>query len=152
VRYQVPAVANATATVFYPIEPIRAFDSRLPAYANSGLVAPNTSKVISIKDAHNGAGAVTATDVIPIGATAVAYNLTVTGATGPNYLAVTPGDALSFTASVINFSANSNLANAAIVAIAPDRTIKIWGGDQSGSTYVIIDITGYYAPMPNMGN
>jgi hypothetical protein len=31
----------------------------------------------------------------------------------------------------------------------------VWGGDQSGSAHVIIDVTGYYAapvPFPNMGN
>ncbi|MCE9621270.1 MAG: hypothetical protein K8R99_02875 [Actinomycetia bacterium] len=152
VLYQVPATAAATGTVFYPIPPARVFDSRNPAYASSGLLAPNTNKVVSIKDGHDGAGAVNALDVVPAGATAVAYNITVSGTTGPNFLAVTAGDAGSFTTSVINFNGTSDLANAAVVAIASNRTIKIWGGDQSGSTHVIIDITGFYAPIPNMGN
>ena len=153
VTYQVPAVANAVATAFYPISPVRAFDSRIGAYTGSGLLAPNTSKVVNIKDGHNNAGAVNLVDAVPSGATAVTYNITVTGTTGPNFLQVTPGDASSFTASIINFTgAGVSLANASTVAIAADRTIKIWGGDQSGSTHVIIDITGYYAPLPNMGN
>ena len=154
VQYQVPTVSADAGSVFHPIAPVRAFDSRLAAYTGSGLLAPNTSKVVSIKDSHDANGAVNATDVVPAGATAIAYNITIAGPTGPNYLAVTAGDAASFTASAINFNGTSDLANAAIVTIAADRTIKIWGGDQAGSTHVIIDVTGSYGPItnPNMAN
>ncbi len=152
ITYQVPAVSTGPATVFYPIAPMRAFDSRNPAYAGSGLLAPNGSKVISIKDGHDSFGAVNAPNAIPAGATAIAYNITIAGATGPNFVSVTAGDATGFTTSAINFNGTGDLANAAIVPIAADRTIKIWGGDQSGSTFVIIDVTGYFAQLPNMGN
>ncbi len=153
VRYQVPASAADPGTVFHPIAPVRAFDSRVAAYAQSGVLVRNTSKVIDISDGHDAGGAITAAEIVPPGATAITYNITIAGPTGPNFMSVTPGDAASFTASTINFDGTSDLANAATVAIAGDRTIKVWGGDQSGSAHVIIDVTGYYAPanpFPNM--
>ena len=154
IRYQVPATPE-TGTVFHPISPIRAYDSRNPVYPNSGLLGPNTSRVISIKDGHDGAGAVNALDVVPVGATAITYNITIGAPTGPNFVAVTPGDAASFLASAVNFNGTADIANAATVAIDVNRQIKVWGGDQSGSAHVIIDVTGYYTPpvpYPNMGN
>jgi hypothetical protein len=147
--------AEDPGTVFHPISPIRAYDSRNPVYPNSGVLAPNTSKVISIKDGHDGAGVVNALDVVPAGATAIAYNITIGAPTGPNFVAVTPGDAASFLASAINFNGTADIANAGTVAIDANRQITVWGGDQSGSAHVIIDVTGYFAPpvpFPNMGN
>jgi hypothetical protein len=155
VRYQVPTSAADPGTVFHPISPIRAFDSRNPVYPNSGLLDPNASKVISIKDGHDGAGVVNALDVVPAGATAIAYNITIGAPTGPNFVAVTPGDAATFLASAINFNGTADIANAGTVAIDANCQITVWGGDQSGSAHVIIDVTGYFVPPvpgPNMGN
>jgi len=155
VRYQVPTSDADPGTVFHPISPIRAFDSRNPVYPGAGLLAPNASKVISIKDGHDGAGVVNALDVVPAGATAITYNVTIGAPTGPNFVAVTPGDAAAFLASAINFNGTADIANAGTVAIDAARQIKVWGGDQAGSAHVIIDVTGYYAPpvpFPNMGN
>jgi hypothetical protein len=156
VQYQVPVSAADPGTVFHPIDPIRAYDSRQAPYApNNGVLGPNQSRIISIKDARDTGGNLIAADVIPAGATAITYNLTVASPTGPNFLAVTPGDLGSFTASAINFNGTADVANAATTNIAADRTIKVWGGDQSGSMHFLIDVTGYYSPPvppPNMGN
>lgn len=133
-----------TDTRFVEIEPIRAFDSRIPTYVSSGIFAPGDSRRITIFDGHDATGAVVTPDAVPRDATAIAYNLTVTGPTGPNFLAVTPGLATGFTTSAINFNGTSDVANAAIVSIDFLRTVKVWNGDQSGSTHVIIDITGYF--------
>lgn len=153
IEYQVPTSAVDSGTVLYPITPVRAYDGRIAAYAESGLLAPNGTKEIVIKDGHDAAGAVTALDAVPDGATAVAYNLTIV-ANGPNFVSVTPGGAASFTASAINFNGTADIANAGIVSIDAGRKVKLWGGDQAGSMFVIIDITGYYLPAdhPNMGN
>ncbi len=152
VRYQIPVSATGTGSVFTPIEPIRAYDSRQAAYTPNGVLAPNTSRVIDISAAHNAAGTVITPNVVPATATAITYNITIASPTGPNFVSVTSGTATSFTASAINFNGTSDVANAATVTIAPDRTIKLWGGDQAGSAHVIIDVTGYYAPAtyPNM--
>ena len=152
VRYQVPVTAADAGTVYHPISPVRAFDSRIPAYTGAGLLTPSSNRVISIKDGHNGAGAVNALDAVPVGATAITYNITISGPTGPNFVAVTPGDAGSFVASAINFNGTADIANAATVSIDASRQIKVWGGDQGGSAHIIIDVTGYYTPPANMGN
>jgi hypothetical protein len=151
IRYQVPVTAADAGTVYHPINPVRAFDSRVAAYTGAGLLSPNSNRVISIKDGHNAAGAVTAADVVPAGATAITYNITITGPTGPNFVAVTAGDAGSFVASAINFNGTADIANAATVTIDASRQIKVWAGDQGGSAHVIIDVTGYYTPPANMG-
>ena len=158
VDYQVAASAADAGTVYHPVDSYRAFDSRLASFgALSGRLAPNTSKVIDITDGYDSSGAAipAQADLVPANATAITYNITVAGQTGPNFVAVTAGDAASFTASAINYTGGGSIANGATVTLAGDQTIKLWGGDNTGSGHVIIDVTGYYAPappFPNMGN
>ncbi|MEO8698156.1 MAG: hypothetical protein ABI658_31980 [Acidimicrobiales bacterium] len=135
----------AVAGGFVAIDPARAYDSRLAAYTTSGVLAPNTNRVVSVKDAHNGAGLVTTADIVPAGATAVTYNLTVTGTTEANFIAVTPGGATSFTASTINWTGpGASVANGGVCKLDASRQLKIFMGDQPGSAHIILDITGYY--------
>jgi hypothetical protein len=154
VLYQVPTAADP-GTVFHPLEnPIRAYDGRIGAIPQSGRMLPNSSKVISVKDGYDSAGAVSDANVVPTSATAVAYNITIAAPDNDNFMSVTPGDAASFTASAINYQAGSNVANAGSVGIDDSRQIKVWNGDKTGSAFAIIDITGWYGPptFPNMGN
>jgi hypothetical protein len=136
---------TADAGRFFPIDPIRAYDSRA-ALPDPGMLGPNTSRVILVKDSRaNASGAVIVPDVVPVGARAIACNLTVTGTTGPNFLALTPGDAASFTASAINWSgADQSVANGLIAKLDANRFVKVWCGDQSGSTHVLLDVNGYW--------
>jgi hypothetical protein len=136
---------TADAGRFFPIDPIRAYDSRA-TLPEPGMLGPNSNRLILVKDSRaNGSGAVIATDVVPVAATAIACNLTVTGTTGPNFLALTPGDAATFTASAINWSgADQSVANGLIVKLDANRFVRVWCGDQSGSTHVLLDINGYW--------
>ena len=129
---------------FVAIDPIRAYDSRKTAYATNGVMAPNSSRVISVADAHDNEGVVTTPNVVPIGATAVAFNITATGANGGNFFSVNPGDAASFTASTVNFAAGLDIANASVVKLDSSRQIKVFCGADVGSANVIVDIVGYY--------
>ena len=133
----------ASAGAFHAIDPARVYDSR-QATPTPGVIAPNTSRVISVKDGRNASGTVTTANVVPVGATAVSYNLTVAGATGPNFFAVEPGDSTVYVASAINFNAGADIANASVVKLDASRQIKVFGGDQSGSAHLIIDVVGYY--------
>ena len=155
VLYKVPVAANP-GVVFFPITPFRAFDSRDADYgAAATILTPGAVKTISIADGHDLAtGVSNATNLVPAGATAITYNITITGATGGNFVAVTPGDATTFGVSTINFNGVMDVANGATVGIAADRTIKLFGGGGAGSVHVIVDVTGYYAAYspPNMGN
>ena len=133
-----------TAGGFHPIEPARVYDSRLASSTPSGVMTPNSNRVVSVKDGRNATGAIVTPDVVPVGATAVSFNLTVAGPTGPNFVSVVPGNATGFTTSTINFPGGFDAANGSIVKLDANRQIKLFCGDQSGSTHVIVDITGYY--------
>lgn len=136
-----PSVPGA----FVAIDPVRVYDSRQPAYPSSGLLTPNGERTISVADGRDAGGTVTTPDAVPPGASAIAFNVTVTGTTGPNFVSVVPGDATGYTTSSINWSAaDQSVANGSIVRIDGSRQIKVFGGDQSGSAHVIIDVGGYF--------
>lgn len=154
-----PTAADATAVrfvklagtpasgSFHSISPQRVYDSRQPGYpaALQGQMAPNTNRVISVADGRSETGTVTLANAVPAGATAVHINLTVANMTGPNFLQVTAGDVTTVTASVLNWSANDiQIANAITVPVDAEREIRVYCGNQTGSTDVIIDVFGYY--------
>ena len=142
-----PAVAPADLQPqYYPIDPVRSYDSREAAYTESGPLAPNEVRVVSVADSHDRAGAVLPADVVPEGATAVTYNITVARPTGHNYLSVAPGDATDPpAASSINFDTGRNDANGLTGRLDADRQLAVFCGDDVGSCEFIIDVTGYYA-------
>ena len=138
---------STTAGSYNPINPQRAYDSRQTGYptALQGVMAPNTSRTISVADGHSATGTVTLANAVPAGATAVQINLTAAETTGPNFLAVTAGDVASTETSALNWStANDQIANGITVPVDASRQIKVFCGDQTGSTHVIIDVFGYY--------
>ena len=137
---------TADAGRFFPIDPVRVYDSRRDAPRAGPARAELQSSSILVKDSRaNGSGAVITSDVVPVAARAIACNLTVTGTTGPNFLALTPGDAGSFTASAINWSgADQSIANGLIAKLDANRFVKVWCGDQTGSTHVLLDVNGYW--------
>lgn len=137
--YTLPAVAAAPS--FHPIAPQRVYDSR----HGDGRMARNTSRTVSVANGLDAGGTVVAPDAVPPGATAIVANVTVSGPTGPNYLSVVPGGSSGFTTSTINFPGGFDAANGTTVLLGADRMVTIFCGDQTGSTDVIIDVTGYYA-------
>ncbi|WP_375491951.1 hypothetical protein [uncultured Jatrophihabitans sp.] len=74
---------------------------------------------------------------------AVAINLTVTGAADGGYLTAYAAGAARPTTSNLDFAAKKTVANLAIVPISSDDKITIYNGS-SGSTPVIGDVVGYY--------
>jgi hypothetical protein len=134
----------ATAGSLHPIEPTRVYDSRqsLPA---PGRLAAGQDRTVSVADGRNVVGgAVTVSDLVPAGATAITYNLTIAKTSGIGFLAVAPGDATEAKASTINWSSEGFvIANAGLVKLDDDRRIKVFCGG-AGTTDFIIDITGYY--------
>ena len=131
-----------TAGSLHPIEPARAYDSRRPTPL-PGVLGAGTNRVVSVKDGRDLAtGAVNAADIVPAGATAIAYNVTVTNSDANGFLAVTPGDAAGFGAASVNWSSpGTTVGNAGIVKLDGNRQIKVFAG---GTADFIIDITGYY--------
>jgi len=142
----VKLAGSPTSGSFHAIDPQRAYDSRQAAYTVKGALAPNESRVISVADGHDtNGGAVTLADAVPVGATAVQINVTAANMTAPNFLSVTAGDKTSTNTSLLNWSPGDiQIANAITVPLDADRKIKVYCGNQTGSTDVIIDVFGYY--------
>lgn len=137
-----PSVAGA----FHAINPIRVYDSRRAAYTPNGLRPRLTSFVVPVHDARDtNTGAVVTADVVPVGATAVSFNVTAVGTTGANFLAVTPGDAAANNASTLNWwAAGQSIANSSVSTLDGSRQVKVFMGSGAGSAHVLIDIQGYW--------
>jgi len=87
---------------------------------------------------------------VPVGAKAVAVNLTAVGPTGAGYLTLFPTGITRPVVSSLNYSAGEPaLANGAIVPLADQSShandlsvfAKVVGG---GTVHVVIDVTGYF--------
>ncbi|HEY7626930.1 MAG TPA: hypothetical protein VH761_07675, partial [Ilumatobacteraceae bacterium] len=86
---------------------------------------------------------------LPDDATAVAVNVTVADGTTGSFLQVYPTTATQPGTSTVNWASANAVANAAIVPILADRSLRVY--NDQGSVNVIIDLTGYYAPSPSGG-
>jgi hypothetical protein len=81
-------------------------------------------------------------------AVAVSLNVTVVQPTASGYLTLWPSGTTQPTVSTINFVPSDVLANGAIVPLATAMSsteIAVFNG-AGGSTNVILDVTGYFAP------
>lgn len=130
-----------TSGAFHAITPTRVYDSRWA----DGKILANANKVVSVANGRDlNSGAVSVANLVPAGATAVVGNLTIAGTNaGAGALAVTPGDAATFTASTINWSgAGVLLANGFTCKLDASRQLKVFC--LGTGTNFIIDIAGYY--------
>jgi hypothetical protein len=139
---------HGTAGSLHPIPPTRVYDSRksMTPMAN-GILTTGSSRTISVKDRRNvNTCAVEATDVIPAGATAVEFNLTIANTVGTNgFLAINPGTDTVVHASHINwFGASQINANSGAIPVDGSRRVTVIAGGTSTSCHFIVDITGYY--------
>ncbi|MCU1394224.1 MAG: hypothetical protein JWM34_2652 [Ilumatobacteraceae bacterium] len=135
----------ATPVTLHIINPVRVYDSRL-ALPTPGKLATGLSRVVSVKDSRDSTtGAVLVPDVVPVGATAIVGNLTITKTVGSGgFLSVVPGDATSFSSSSINwFGPNQDLANGITAKIDATRSVKVFCGGDNATDFVI-DVTGFY--------
>jgi hypothetical protein len=135
----------ATAGALHPITPTRVYDSRAPL-PSPGILAAGANRTISVADGRYSNGTVVTPDLVPVGATAVAANVTVTGTTGSfGFLCVNPGGSTSESSSTINwFGAGQNIANGVSLTLNASRELTVVCGLGGGSTHFIVDISGYY--------
>jgi hypothetical protein len=81
---------------------------------------------------------------IPVGAKAVAFNLTVTGPTAPGDLRLYAGGPLPLV-STINFRAGQTRANNAVSGLSDDGEAALRCDLPGGqSVHAILDVTGYF--------
>jgi hypothetical protein len=139
----VPWAAAATSTgdraIFEPVTPFRIMDTRvaIPAGPPNPVLAGNAN-VRTLQVANVG--------TVPIDATAVAFNVTVTGPTAAGFLTLYPADAARPNASNVNFVANQTVPNAVTVKLGgPGANVgKVNIYNEAGSVHVIVDVAGYF--------
>ena len=137
---------SSAAGAFFPISPARVYDSRKAA-PSPGILATGANRTISVADKRDtNTGAVTISNVVPAGATAISFNLTVVNTVGTNgFLAVNEGGNATVAASLINWSSvGLTTANSTVVKINSSRQITVICGGTSTSCHFIIDVLGYY--------
>ena len=139
--------STTTAGAFSAIAPARVYDSRKALPGPQSPLATGASRTIFVCDQRNtGSGVVLAAGVVPLGATAIAYNLTVVNTVGSNgFLAVNEGGNVVVGASAINwFASGQSLANASVVKLNASRQITIICGGTATSCDFIVDVVGFY--------
>ena len=129
---------------FHPLTPTRVYDSRAAVPAQ-GVMSSGGNRLVSVASGRTlDTGAVNSPNVVPVGATAIACNVTVDRTQNQGFLAVNPGGNTTVSASTINwFASNQTLANGVIVTISGSREVTVIAGG-GGATDFIIDVTGYF--------
>jgi subtilisin family serine protease len=82
---------------------------------------------------------------IPVGAKAVAVNMTVTAPTGSGYLRAYAASLPSPPpTSALNFAAGATRANNAVVALSPAGELAVYNGMSAGTAQLVVDVVGYF--------
>ncbi len=128
------------AGALHVLAPKRVYDSRFV----DGPLAAGSSRTISVADARDtDTGTITITDVVPEGATAIQFNVTITETVGGGFVGVGPGGSTTVEASTINWSATGQtLANGSLTTLDGGRQVTLLSGGV-GSTQVVVDVTAY---------
>ncbi|QMU68391.1 hypothetical protein [Streptacidiphilus sp. P02-A3a] len=129
--------STTAASGYTPITPHRLLDTRKGIRVAQAQVPGHSSITALIAGAHKG--------VLPAtGVTAVALNITASGAKGAGFLSVVPDGVTSITTSNVNFGANQTIANAAIAPVGADGRIRVYNGSAL-PTDIVVDVVGYYS-------
>jgi len=137
------AAAQAGPYQFYALTPCRVVDTRsgTPSLSQGGIVTVGVDRFFTFQGGACG---------VPNGAKAVTVNLTVVSPSQGGFISLFPaGPRPVPMISTINFAAlEPAIANGAIVplkATTPDLGL-VYGAGVAGTTQVILDVTGYFAP------
>ena len=133
-------VAGYFVSGFTTVEPGRVVDTRL-----TGTKVSDVSR-FKIADANVVGDPLRSGESIgvPVGAGAVAINVTVTGTEAPGFVSVYPCTAITDTppnVSNVNYVAGATVANSAVVPLSADGYLCV---KAVGATYVLIDVAGYF--------
>ena len=118
--------------------PGRVYDSRKA----DGKILNTQSRDISVALTTDGA------EIVPVGATAVVFNITLTATQGTGFLSVFPSNITNPGTSAVNwYTTGQILANGGTVTVPANRTVTVNSGGTAGAgaTHFIIDVTGYYS-------
>jgi hypothetical protein len=121
-----------TAADYYTLTPCRLVDTRA---AQAPALAASERRVFTVTGGGCG---------VPPTASAVAVNVTVTGAAALGHIRLAPGNGLT-ESSAINFLPGLTRANNGVVMLATDGTGGISATNRSaGALHLILDVSGYF--------
>ena len=125
------AAAATAGAAYTALAPTRLLDTRVLGAA----LGPHGSTALAVTGGN-----------VPAGATAVAINVTVTDTTAASYLTVYPAGVALPVISNLNWSPGQTVANLVIVPVGSGGEIDFY--NDSGSTDLVVDLEGYFAPEP----
>jgi len=128
-----PAGVSTAPGTFTAAGPTRVLDTRTGIGGRVGAIAGGGHFDVRVAGAQG----------IPVSASAVSVNLTVTEPVTAGYLTVYPTAAAPPGVSNVNFGQGRTIANMAVVEIGDAGRITV-GNGSPGSANVIVDVTGYY--------
>lgn len=119
--------ADGSGSSFYSLPPERFLDSR-------GTPPLNPTEYWIFDFSQEGG--------LPVGTTAVTFNMTGTEATRPMYVTAWPGDTPEPLASNLNLVAGQTAPNLVTVALNAGR--EFWVFNNAGEVHLIMDLAGYF--------
>jgi PKD repeat protein len=127
-------VVAASATRYFTVAPCRALDTRV---SHQALLGQGPPLVIAIGGLCG----------IPVGARAVAANLTAVAPASPGFISVYPADFAHPTVSSLNFNAGVTRANSGVLPLSTDGTARLAAvaSLRAGSVDLLVDVAGYFA-------
>jgi hypothetical protein len=126
---------DASGATYTPLTPNRLLDTR-SANGLTGPFAPSAPRSFQVT-----------TRGVPVEATAVTGNLTVTGQTSAGFLSLGPALVISPTTSTLNFPMGDTRANGVTVKLSDPPDGKVWVtfiGAAGKTAQVLFDVTGYF--------
>lgn len=135
----VPSAPGAGST-FVPVAAARVFNSQL----GTPIAARRARGVAVTTEVGSGRA------VVPAGATAVAYNLTVVDPPNAGHLRVMPGDTAASAASAVNFASRQNIANGLVTRLDGQGRLRLFNGS-GAPVHAMIDVVGYFLPGAGLG-
>ena len=131
-----PAVATVNVARFTSLPPERILDTRSGKGVRAGVVRGGTSIDLQV----TGAGGV------PVGVTAVAFNLTATEAGAAGYVTAWPSGSPRPTVSNINLPRpGATVANLVVVAVPPSGLVSLFS---LSDVHLLADVAGYWTTAP----
>lgn len=125
---------SPNAGSYFPVTPVRVLDTRSGRGAPRAQLGPGATLTVRVAGAA-GSG------VPATGVSAVALNVTATGASTPTYI-VAHADAARPAASNLNVGPGETVANFLVTRVASDGTVKIY--NRAGSVSVLADVQGFF--------
>lgn len=142
---QADAMPAKREGLFFPVTPCRVIDSRIAG----GPIGPNSSKDYYVSDDFGfpAQGGKAGGCGVPANATAVAVSIVAFEPTVGGFFTAWPTGSTRPLASTLNFVRDLNTNTGATFTIRPGSGKHLSIYNQQGTSGVIVDVTGYYAPQ-----